>query len=316
MTIKKQCEKHEYFDNRKRIQEICDTTPRDVNGMPIIEAGPETFWSIMRCYRGNIPLNGKDYFVHFTCKGWRIPGVDRRKLTDDEKEIIQRLHNNFLKAYMDERVMRSGMAKKTRKILNKKYYQMNSEEVLRKRKESQKSMLAQNELQINEILELILQNKARHEIKAEMVAKYNFTERRINQLITSAHQRVKNIASDEREILKDKIYKQLQDLYNKNIEKDDLREARSILEVMNKMYALNDPVTNKIEMNQKIIKFSFDMSGADPGETKKLEYKDIPDHLLGAHNDESEDADYTDGEDNAEATKLKANNNSENTSEE
>jgi hypothetical protein len=264
------------FNNMKRIREICDELPRDNFGYPIFKATSETFFSIMRTFIGEITVGGVIYKIKLLPTRWLTPDYDRRLLPDDVVTIISRLQNDFLRAYSEERIIRQSSTLQDKAKHNAEYYQKNKM-VIRKRQNNYARALPEKyEKDMNDIYSMIVDGKSRVEIKKYIMDNLKLGERRANQLISQAALRIKESIIEERKMIKDKHHAQLMDLYKRSLAREDFRECRAILEVLNKMYGLNEVVTNKLEINAKIIKVDF---GANDllTPTTNIDYTDYTD---------------------------------------
>ncbi len=244
--------------SQARIVEICDAIPRGEDGLPIIVGGSDTYYSVIKKFIGKIQINFIEHNVKITKANWSIKEYrDKRRIPDHVKDVMNKLHNDFIKAYDEERLLRKTLSRKRKRIIDKQYFQDNKAQIMLQRKESKRQLAASNEVAVNEIYKMIVEGKTKSEIQRTIISKYSYTERRANQLISATQNKIKEIVLEERLILKEKHHTQLMDLYEKNLELGDYKECRNILETLNKMYALNEPVTNKLEVNAKIVHFSF-----------------------------------------------------------
>lgn len=73
---------------------------------------------------------------------------------------------------------------------------------------------------------------------------------------------LKEMSDEEREFLRDKHKAMLENLWQQNVERGDLREAHNILITINKMYGVNEP--EKTEHNSTIFEFKFNTAPTPP----------------------------------------------------
>ena len=269
----------EFFDSRKRIKEICDAVARDPStGLPIIKADNSTFYSIMRCFVCELKVNNLTYDIKLLPSRWVCNNMNKRLIPDEVLNTITKIHNDFTRAYAEERIIRSQMAIVERARLNAEYYQKNKGLIRKRMNEYHKALPAQVESRINEIYKLMMKNTPRSEIIEYITTTYQLTTRRANQLIVATQDRLKELIVDERKHMKDKHHAQLMDLYNQAVNDNNISEAHRIIITLNKMYALNDVETKKLEINSKVLKFNFDLGKSDEvDETKytKMDFQDV-----------------------------------------
>lgn len=117
---------------------------------------------------------------------------------------------------------------------------------------------SKKQVYVNDVIKLMMEGKTTMAICQEYYNKYKFSERKTKYLIASANKAITEYTTEERLILKEKNQALLQDLYQKNMDRGDYKEARTILEVLNKMFGLN--AADKLEISKSIIHFEFDLS--------------------------------------------------------
>lgn len=282
---------NDFFDNRKRIKEICDAVERDANGLPILKASDTTYYAIMRCFVCTLSIDGEEYDIKLTPATWKCNNWDKKKLPDNITDVINRLHNNFNKAYIEERIIRKSTAMDKLSKWNAEYYQKNKLAIRTKQNAHYRALPAQTEKTVTDVFKLIVEGKNRHEIKSYLITQLKYSDRRANQIIVHANERVKVMAIEEREQIKENHHAKLMYLYDQCIQKGDLREARTIIEVLNKMYGLNE--AQKIDINQRIVKFDFDMSGTMiQNNIAPIDYTDI----TGISDEDNIDNDFNEEE--------------------
>ena len=154
------------------------------------------------------------------------------------------------------------------------------------------------ELLINQVIKEMMMGKTSNQIEAELVRNYKISPRKCRYLIHEANRVILEYTEEEREILKEKNHALLIDLYQKNIVKDDLREARTVLEVINKMYGLFS--ADKLEISQSVIHFEFDLGKEDEKQKtlniEPTDYEDIDTEPNTEQQDESTNPENTDNE--------------------
>ena len=68
----------------------------------------------------------------------------------------------------------------------------------------------------------------------------------VDEYISKAKKRIRK--TEKPDVLKGIIHKELSSLYGKNLEKEDFKECRSILESMAKLFGVNEPEKTETEM--------------------------------------------------------------------
>ncbi len=260
-----------------------------VNGMPLFSASTDTYWTTVRSWEGDITIDGEIYHLRCIKSNWFVKDKDKRTLPDNVSYVCTKIWSNFLEAYLEEKFIRKGRNRKKDSIDNKEYYESNKQQIMDNRQKNQQEFAVTHHLKINEIYKMIIDGKTKQDIVLYFQNQEGITERRVNQLIAGANRMMIDLVKEDRLQLKEKHHALLLELYKKNIEREDYKEARSVLESLNKMYALNEPVTNKLEIKQQIIKFSFDVPVDDEQirnnrklkkmEAQDVEYKDIDDEI-------------------------------------
>lgn len=172
---------------------------------------------------------------------------------------IQKNDDEF---YLDARnkLAERKEAKRISKMKRPKYLIPKAELIKDVEEKKGKLTKAKKEELENYVIKRMMDGATTRDLILEFARDYNFSESKTQHLVSSANKAICKHTQAERLILKEKNHALLQDLYQKNIEKGDLREARTILEVFNKMYGLNE--ADRLELSGNIIKFKFDIAAS------------------------------------------------------
>lgn len=230
----------------------CASVPRDVNGLPVFSNGRDkTYWTLALGWSGEITIDGIEYRVVFGPKHWIV--VDRKK-----KELPTKVHTVLIDLFKEFKKVYDNEKEITRELRNER-----GAEARLIAKESgklevnKKAMLAQHQIQLNEVYAMIVEGKTRYQIINTLKEKYGYTERRISQIIGEANTTIiKNVELDRGSLVHKNLAK-LDDLYQRNLEKDDTKECRLIIETIQKMLALNQTEKKEVEI-KKTVRFTFD----------------------------------------------------------
>lgn len=109
---------------------------------------------------------------------------------------------------------------------------------------------------IKEVFEGLVQGKARHIIKSEIVEKYGVCLKTATNLVRKAYK--KQIALDEKELsaLRFLQLNRLERIMNEALERRDLKSAVQCADVINKLFGLYE-TKHKVEITKDVIKFKF-----------------------------------------------------------
>lgn len=229
-----------------------------VDGLPVFSGDTTTFWTMLRAWEGPVTIGDTTYNAKFTNTKWIILDMDKRHLKDGLQMTFNKVWKDFQKAFADEQECRKLKSGKNKKMLNSQYYQENREHLDLVRKENMAIAKVKHEERTNEVFRMLIDGKPKHEIIQFFVKRDGIEERTVQRSIIAAYSKVKEMVASERDILREKHIAQLQKLYEKNIDNGDLREARAVLESLNKMLGLNEPEKKQLEVKQQIIRFNFD----------------------------------------------------------
>lgn len=228
-----------------------------IDGKPVFMGTPNTFYGLAQSWTGPIIINEVTYKVKFMYRKWFVLDIDKRLLPDDVHLEILRLYKEYLAAVDTEKELRKSFARDRDRASDEEYYVVNKKMILEKKKKKDRRMRIQGQVQATEVYELIVQGKTKHQIKEYLREKYNYTDRRIDQVIAAAGKIIKDESVEDREQLREQHHTQLRSLYEKALANDDIKECRLILETLNKLYGLNEIQTQKVEID-KVVRFKFD----------------------------------------------------------
>lgn len=111
----------------------------------------------------------------------------------------------------------------------------------------EKSTNAEIELRVSIIYDMIIKGCSRKEIVQFGSNKWNITNRQVDDYIAKANNDIKEVyGQDYKEMIINKQLAQLDDLYNKNYQLNDLRECRNLIESKSKLLGLNAPIKTDI----------------------------------------------------------------------
>jgi hypothetical protein len=134
----------------------------------------------------------------------------------------------------------------------------------------------------NVVLDQLLCGKSRREIHDKLVSDYKFkTFKQVKRFIEKAYIDLKAMMQEDRVHIKDRHQGLLMELYKMNLNNGDLREARTCLEVLNKMFGLNE--ASKIELNGNLIQFKYNTGDVKEISSTETPFEEVKD------NDEEED---------------------------
>lgn len=130
----------------------------------------------------------------------------------------------------------------------------------------------------NVVLDELLKGKQRNEIYNKLVKEYKFKSfRSVKNYIERASQILKEMMIADRTNIKERHQALLMKLFQMNIDRDDLREARTCLEVLNKMFGLNE--ATKLDISGNLIEFKF-KTAALPMPAEDVNYTEIKNEKL------------------------------------
>ena len=128
----------------------------------------------------------------------------------------------------------------------------------------EKSTNAEIELRVSVIYDMIIKGCSRKEIVQFGSNKWSITNRQVDDYIAKANDDIKEVyGQDYKEMIINKQLAQLDDLYNKNYQLNDLRECRNLIESKSKLLGLNAPTKTDIT------------TGGDKIETTIIKWGDI-----------------------------------------
>ncbi len=272
----------DFMKIKSQRKEICAAVPF-VDGFPSFSGSLETYWTMLRGWEGNITVNDKVFETKISYKKWITLNIDKRQLGEGIPMLMTKCWKNFREAYENEQALRRDKFKKIKSTLDSDYYQNNKVQLNLYNKEHKAIQRLKHEERTNEVFEMIVKGKPRWEIIKFFSERDKVTEKVVTRSIIAAYGKIREATVEEREDLRQRHKAMLEELYRKNIEMGDLREARNVLQDIRKIYGVDAPEQKQVEIKQQIFKFNFDnpisdeevnrIKASSKGEI--IEFKDI-----------------------------------------
>lgn len=111
------------------------------------------------------------------------------------------------------------------------------------------------EAKVKQIVEWLGQGLSRIKLLEKIQSEFKYTKNTAVNYLHASYNYLREMSDEEREFLRDKHKAMLENLWQQNVERGDLREAHNIITTINKMFGLNEP--EKTEHTEMVFEFKF-----------------------------------------------------------